>query len=79
MVLVDINFIPRASFLMQSDWSAFLSNQSLCIRKEVLGTRLSRHVSLLSFRTQQEQTVFIRYEVGKAVARARKKNIQAKG
>ena len=41
--------------------------------------RLSGHTSLLSFQSQQEQTVFIRQEVGKAVARVRKKNTQAKG
>ena len=57
--LVGINLIPRNSFLMQIDWSTFLSNQSLCIRKEALGTRLSGHPSLLSFQTQHQQTVFI--------------------
>ena len=60
MVFVGINLVPRASFLTQYDWSAFFSNQSLCVRKEALGTRLSGHASLLSFQTQQEQTVFIR-------------------
>ena len=76
--LLGINLVPRASFLTQSDWSAFFSNQSLCVRKEALGMRLSEHVSLLSFQTQQEQVVSIRYVIGKAVARVRKKNIQAK-
>ena len=33
MALVGINLFPRVSFLMQSDWSIFFSNQSLCIRK----------------------------------------------
>ena len=77
MVLVGINLVPKASFLTQRDWSAFC-NQSLCIRKEALGTRFSGHATLLSFQTQQEQTIFIRLEVGKAVDRVRKKNIQAK-
>ena len=58
MVLVSINPVSRASFLTQSDWSAFLS--SISVRKGALGTRLSGHASLLSFQTQQEQTVFIR-------------------
>ena len=44
-----------------------------------MDTRLNGHASLLSFQTQEEQTVFIRQEVGKAVARVRKKNIQAEG
>ena len=38
---------------------------------------MSEHASLLSFETQQEQTVFVQYEVGKAVVRVQKKNIQA--
>ena len=59
--------------------SAFFSNQSLCIMKEVLGMRLSGHATMLSFQTQQEQTVFIQQELGKAVARVQKKNVQAKG
>ena len=29
-------------FPMQSNWLVFFSNQSLCIRKEALGTRLSK-------------------------------------
>ena len=70
-----MNHVPRASFLTQSNRSAFFFNQSLGIRKEALGTRLSGHASLLSFQTQQEQTVLIWLEVGKAVARVRKKNI----
>ena len=37
MVFVGISFIPRASFLMQANWLAFFSNQSLFIRKEALG------------------------------------------
>ena len=37
------------------------------------------HVSLLRFQTHQEQTVFIRQEVGKAAAIVWKKNIQANG
>ena len=39
----------------------------------------SGHASLLMFQTQQEQTVFIWQEVGKAAARVQKKNIGAKG
>ena len=39
--------------------SAFFSNQSLCVMKEVLGIRLSGHATMLSFQTQQEQTVFL--------------------
>ena len=46
--------------------------------KETLGMRLSGHATMLSFQTQQEQTVFIQWEVGKAVARVQKENIQAK-
>ena len=46
MVFVDINLVPRASFLTHSDWLAFASNQSLCVRKEALGTRFSRHALL---------------------------------
>ena len=68
MVVVGINLVLSASFLMQSNWSAFFFNQLLCVRKEALGTRLSEHAFLLSFHT---------LEVGKAVARVRKKNIQA--
>ena len=60
-----------------TDWLSSPINR--CVRKKALGTKLSRHVSLLNFWTQQEQTDFIGLEVGKAVARARKKNIQAKG
>ena len=44
-----------------------------------MGTRLNRHASLLSFQTQEEQTVFIRQKVGKAVARVQKKNFQDEG
>ena len=77
MVFVGINLVPRASILTMIDWSAFFSNKSLCVRTEALGTRLSRHALLLSFQTQQEQTVLIWYEVGKAVARVQKKNILA--
>ena len=76
MVFFDINFVPGAIYLTQSDWLAFFSNQTLCVRKEELATRLSGHVSLLSFQTQQEQTVFM-LEAGKTVATVRKKNIQA--
>ena len=76
MVFVGINLLPRASFLRQSDWLAFFSNQSLCIRKETLGTSLSVHALLLSFQTQQERTVLVWYKVGKAVARVQKNNIQ---
>ena len=36
MVFVGMNLIPRASFLTQSDWSAFFSNKLLCVRKEAL-------------------------------------------
>ena len=80
MVIVDININPRASFLTQSDWSAFFYNQLFCIRKEALGTGEQSSVDmLLSFQTQQEQTVFIWQEVGKTVARVWKKNIQDKG
>ena len=57
MVFVGINLIPMASFLTQIDWSAFFSNQALCFRKEALGTKLIGYASLLSFQTQQEQTV----------------------
>ena len=39
----------------------------------------SGHASLLSFQTQQEQVVFIWWEVGKAVAIVWKKNTRAKG
>ena len=60
-----------------TDWLSSPINH--CVRKEALGTKLSGHVSLLNLRTQQEQTDFIGLEVGKAVATARKKNIQAKG
>ena len=70
--LVTIYLVPRASFLMQSDWS-------LCIRKKALGTRWTGHASLLSFQTQQEHTVVICWVIGKAKARAQKKNISAKG
>ena len=42
------------------------------------GNWLSGHASLLSFQTQQEQTVFIRWEVEKAVAGVQKKNNRAK-
>ena len=59
MVLVGINLVPRASFLMQIDWLAFFSNHLLCIRKDELGARLSGHASLLSFQPQQEKTVFV--------------------
>ena len=48
-------FFPNAERLI----GPFCSNQSLCVRKEALGTRLSGHSSLLSFQTQQEQTVLI--------------------
>ena len=37
------------------------------------------HASLLRFQTHQEQTVFIRQEVGKTAAMVWKKNIQANG
>ena len=49
--------------------------------KEALVKWFSEHASLLSFQTlqQQFQTVFIRQEVGEAVARVQKKNIQVKG
>ena len=56
---------------------AFFSNQLLCVRKEALGTRLSKHALLLGFKTQQEQTALIWQGVGKTVARVWKKNIQA--
>ena len=75
MVFVDIKLIPRASFLRQSDWLAFFSNQSLCIRKETVGTWLSVCALLLSFQTLQERTVLVWYEVGKAVGRVWKNNI----
>ena len=77
MVLVGINLVPMASFLTQSDWSAFFSNQSLCVRKEAMDTRLSEHASLLSFQTQEEQS-FHMIESRKVVARVQK-NIQTKG
>ena len=35
-----LNLIPSASFLTQSDWLEKKANQSLCVRKEALGTRL---------------------------------------
>ena len=35
-----LNLIPSASFLTQSDWLEKKNNQSFCIRKETLGTRL---------------------------------------
>ena len=35
-----LNLIRSASFLTQSDWLEKKANQSLCIRKETLGTRL---------------------------------------
>ena len=75
MVFVGISLVLRVSFLTQSDGLAFFSNQSLCVKKEVLGTRLSRHALLLGFQTQEEQTVLIWQVVGKAVARVWKKNI----
>ena len=74
MVFVGINFIPVAIFLMQSHQSAFFSNQSLCIRKEALGTRLSGH-ALFSNSTRTKSFHIV--EVGTAVARVQKKNIQA--
>ena len=79
MVFLGINLVPRAFFLMQSNWLASFSNQSLCVKKEALETRLNGHAPLLSFQTQQEQTVFIWQEVVKAVARVQKKNTEAKG
>ena len=33
-----------------------------------MGTTFSGNTSLLSFQTQQEQTVIVQYKVGKAVA-----------
>ena len=77
MAFVVITFIPSASFLIQSIWLAFFSNQSLCVRKEAQGARLSGHTSLLSFETQQDS--FHMVEVGKAVARLWKENIQSEG
>ena len=59
MVLVGISIIPKTSFQMQSDWSAFC-NQLLCIRKVALGTKFSGLATLLSFQAQQEQTIFLR-------------------
>ena len=45
--------------------------------KKALGMRLSGHATMPSFQTQQEQFSYSK-EVGKAVARVQKKNIQAK-
>ena len=76
MVIMDININPRASFLTQSNWSAFFSNQLFCIAKEAVRTGEQGLVGMhLSFQTRQEQTVFIWQEVGKTVARVWKKNI----
>ena len=80
MAIVDININPRASFLTQSDWSAFFSSQFFCIWKEALGTGEQGSVGMhLSFQSQQEQAAFIWQEVVKTVARVWKKNIQDKG
>ena len=35
-----LNIVPIASFLMWSDWLGMKAYQSLCVRKEALGTRL---------------------------------------
>ena len=35
-----LNLVPSASFLTQSNWLDKKADQSLCIRKEALGTRL---------------------------------------
>ena len=35
-----LNLAPNSSFLMQSKWLEKKANQSICIRKEALGTRL---------------------------------------
>ena len=80
MGIMDININPRASFLTQSDWSAFFSNQLFCIPKEAVRTGEQGSVDMhLSFQTRQEQRVFIWQEVGKTVATVWKKNIQDKG
>ena len=57
MVFVSINLVSSASFLLWSDWSAFFFNQSLCIRKEAPGTKLSGYPSLLSFQTETQSWV----------------------
>ena len=59
MVFVGINLVPTAFVLMQSDLLAFFSNQWLCVKKEALGTRLSRHALLLGFQIQKEHTIWI--------------------
>ena len=38
-VACPLNLVPSASFLIQSDWLQ-KADQSLCVRKEALGTRL---------------------------------------
>ena len=70
MVIVDINLNPRASFLTQSDWSAFFSEQLFCVRKEALGTGEQDSVGMhLRFQTQQEQTVINDNSLGKLLVR----------
>ena len=39
-VACPLNLVSSASFLMQSDWLQKKADQSLCVRKEALGTRL---------------------------------------
>ena len=47
-------------FFHNTEWLiSFLLQLIVCLRKEALGMRLSGYASLLSFQTQQEQTVFM--------------------
>ena len=75
MVFVGISFVLGAIFLTQSDWSAFFSNQLLCVKKH---WEWGWVICIFAEFSNSERTYsFHKVEVGKAVPRVRKKNIPA--